>query len=101
LKISVDDGFAPAHEISLEDPMFDEGFHPLEGEGEDTWRWMTGRARLQAALSAGHPEGFFLTLAHGGDAMASWIAPQREAAASELCPGEIRAGARAPRIAAE
>jgi len=101
LKISVDDGFAPAHEISLEDPMFDEGFHPLEGEGEDTWRWMTGRARLQAALSAGHPEGFFLTLALGGDAMASWIAPQREAAASELCPGEIRAGARAPRITAE
>jgi hypothetical protein len=46
-------------------------------------------------LSADRPDAFFLTLAHSGDAMPHWRAPQEEAA-----PGEIRAGATASRIAA-
>jgi hypothetical protein len=95
LKMTIDDGFSPTCEISLEDALLDEGFHRLEGEGENTWRWMYGRSRLPPALSADRPDDFFLTLAHSGDAMPHWRAPQEEAA-----PGEIRAGATASRIAA-
>jgi len=101
LKISIDDGFAPARELPLEDPALDEGFHPLEQDGARSWRWTKGPARLPAALSADYREGFFLRLDHDGDPMPKWIAPCGEMVASELRPGEGRAGARAPRIAAE
>lgn len=37
-------------EIALSDPALGEGFHPLESNGEATWRWTDGDARLPVAL---------------------------------------------------
>jgi Ca2+-binding RTX toxin-like protein len=101
LKLSIDDGFAPPREIALDEPLLDETFHGLEREGEGVWRWTKGCARLPAALWADHRDGFFLRLHLAGDAMPNWVAPGREAVASEPRIGERRAVARSLRIAAE
>ena len=82
-KMSIQDGVSPAREISLEDDALDEGFHPLEQNGDVRWRWTKGSARLPAAVTAAaHPDGFVLRLDHYGDPMPQWLAPQGEAVAS-------------------
>ena len=83
LKLSIEDGFAPAHGISLEDPLLEDCFHPFERDGEKIWRWTKGPTQLPAALWADYPEGFFLRLDHDGEAMPRWITPYGEEAASK------------------
>ena len=40
-------------EIPVGDPALGEGFHPMESNGEATWRWTDGDARLAVALLNG------------------------------------------------
>jgi len=101
LEISIDDGFAPAHELPLADPRLDESFHPLENDGDHVWRWTKALTRLPEAFWADHPDGFFLRLEHTNDALPRWIAPAGESAQSDAPRRERRGGAPGARIATE
>ena len=74
-KVFVDDGFAPAREIPLDDPSLGAGFQKVERNADRVWRWTTGRARFPAALAADHPDGFFLRVELSAEALPRWIPP--------------------------
>ncbi len=77
----IDDGFAPPRAVDLADPLLCVGFHSLE---DGARRWTAGRARLPAALWAGHEgasDGFFLRVDLAGAALPRWVAPAADEAA--------------------
>ena len=74
--LTIEAGFAAPRAIDLADPLLCAGFHDLE---EGARRWTAGRARLPAALWAGHDgaadDGFFLRVELAFPAMPRWIEP--------------------------
>ena len=62
IALTIADGFGPPRAIQVDDPCLGFGFHPVEREGDATWRWTTGHARLPAKLWDGVNDTVFLRI---------------------------------------
>jgi hypothetical protein len=82
--LTIDQGFGDRSIVALDDPLLGVGFHDVE----NSRRWTAGRARLPAALLGNCPHEFFLLVELVGPALARWVKPFEETAASRK---EVRA----------
>ena len=73
--LAIDDGFGATRAVSVDDPRLCVGFHTVEGDGERTWRWTAGRARLPASLWDGLDDDVFLRVELNQQALPRWVAP--------------------------
>ena len=73
--LAIDEGFGAPRTIAADDPRLCVGFHDVEGDGDATWRWTAGRARLPASLWEGVADDAFLRIDLAGPALPRCVAP--------------------------
>ncbi len=76
----MDDGSDTPSIVPLDDPRLCVGFHEVERDGDATWRWTAGRARLPASLWERMEGETFLRVDLAGPALPRWVAPAAEVA---------------------
>ncbi|MFY9294997.1 MAG: Hint domain-containing protein [Methylorubrum rhodinum] len=80
----IDDGLTGARRVALDDTRLSEGFHPVDRDGEASWRWTNGEAVLPASLWDGCRGTLFLRVRLSGPALPRWIAPDETAGVVDL-----------------
>jgi hypothetical protein len=75
--IHIDDGLRCRHEIDIDDPRLDDGFHYLELDNGSRWRWTNGSLKLPSELWVDCKSHFFLRVNMDTGGHPHWVASSK------------------------